>query len=315
MGGNGGNAQVRFGVSGWSYKDWSGPLYPKPLPQGFRGLPLLASFLHFMEVNATFYHPMGGSVSRKWLAETPTNFTFLAKAWQGWTHDGLAPQGTELKQFREVIDPLLEANRYDGTLVQFPPAFRDEPENRRRILRLRDALTPSPVFVEVRHRSLYSTSFLSFLEAEAIGFVNVDLPDVGTLPRLTSINTSATAFVRLHGRNSSAWRDLRAHRDERYNYHYRPPEITEIVTMIRELTQRTPRVLVAANNHFSAGAPAAAVLCRAQWEQRVVPAPTRLIDSFEELHPHCTRLDEFTDSAHPSVVQLQLDQGLPPTDK
>ena len=38
---------VRFGVCGWDYKDWQGPLYPAPLPRGFRALPLLARFLDF----------------------------------------------------------------------------------------------------------------------------------------------------------------------------------------------------------------------------------------------------------------------------
>ncbi|MFQ5653607.1 MAG: DUF72 domain-containing protein [Planctomycetota bacterium] len=173
-----------FGVCGWDYRDWAGPLYPRPLPAGYRPLPLLARFLDFMEVNATFYRPMGGRVSVRWLEETPDTFRFVLKAWRGWTHDGEPPEGEELARFRELLDPILDRGRLEGVLAQYPPSFRDSAQGRRSITGLRDALRPAPLFVEVRHRGLYTEEFLSFLEGEDIAFVNVDLPAVGSLPRL-----------------------------------------------------------------------------------------------------------------------------------
>lgn len=296
---------VRFGVSGWDYRDWFGPLYPKPAPKGFRALPLLAQFLDFMEVNATFYHPMGGTVSERWLDETPTAFTFLVKAWQGWTHRDRPPTGPELLQFREVMDPILSQNRLEGILLQFPPSWRDEPRRREQVLRLRDALAPARVFVEVRHRSLYQPEFLSFLAEERVDFVNVDLPAVGQLPGPSTINTGPTSFLRLHGRNAPAWKSARATRDERYDYRYSEAEVEELLDTIRRLVARTPRVLVAANNHFAANAPAAAALLRSGWEQRKVEVPSRLIESHPELQQRCTALPDDTPPA-PRNLEFDL---------
>ena len=148
--GNGTVRRLWLGLQGLA----GAPLSRPPSP-GFRALPLLARFLDFMEVNATFYHPIGGTASRRWLEETPSHFHFVIKAWQGWTHHRVQPGGEELTRFREVIDPILEAGRLEGVLAQYPPSMIDTSPRRDEMLRLRRALDPAPLFVEVRDRSLY----------------------------------------------------------------------------------------------------------------------------------------------------------------
>ena len=192
------SGQVLYGVSGWDYRDWYGPLYPPTNPRGFRPLPLLARFLDFMEVNVTFYRVLPASAAERWLDETPERFRFVLKAWQGWTHEGRPIAGDECQRFRELLAPMLASQRLEGVLVQFPPAFQDTPRSRGELLELRDALAPAALFVEVRRRALYEASFLGFLESSGLGFVNVDLPDAPRLPRPSRINTGPRGFLRLH---------------------------------------------------------------------------------------------------------------------
>ncbi|MEM7264150.1 MAG: DUF72 domain-containing protein, partial [Planctomycetota bacterium] len=259
----------RFGVCGWDYADWRGPIYPERASRNFRGLPLLAQFTDFMEVNATFYHPMGGDRAVRWLDETPDPFTFVVKAYRGWTHDGAPPEGSALTAFREIIDPMLERDRLEGVLAQYPPSLRvrnGQSPNLRSIERLAKALAPARIFVEVRDRSLYEPAFFRFLEERNIGFVNVDLPNLGTLPSLSTVNTGPVGYTRLHGRSISGWKNPRATRDERYDHLYVESELDAIVDSLVTLAARVPRILIAANNHFRAQAPAAIVALRSRLE-------------------------------------------------
>lgn len=264
-------SQLRFGVCGWDFADWDGPLYPKPRPKGYRALPFLATFLDFVEVNATFYHPMGGDASVRWLEETPPEFTFVLKAFRGWSHDKLEPGGEELARFREVLDPILEQDRLDGVLVQFPPWVRTfDGRLKSRLRKLVQAFSPASLFVEVRDSALYRTDFFDFLTDEGIAFVNVDLPDVASLPKLTSINTTAQGYIRLHGRNHAGWADPRATRDVRYDYSYTARDLDQVIEKIEKLAARTRTISIAANNHFRAQAPAALLACR---ERLGLPRP------------------------------------------
>lgn len=278
----GGQGRARFGVCGWDYRDWRGPLYPDPLPAGFRGLPLLARFLDFVEVNVTFYRVIAPGPAEHWLAETPSSFTFLFKAWQGWTHDRVPPQGEEVAGFRALLEPAAAAGRLEGVLAQFPPGLSGEEEAFERLLPLRDALLPHRLFAEFRHRALWREPVFARLEREGIAFVNVDLPRVGTLPPPSRVNTGPVAMLRLHGRNREGW-SRPTGRDERYDHEYDRAESAEIIETIRELLDRCPRVLVGANNHYRAQAPAAAALLAAELRGAPVAVPARLRAAFPAL--------------------------------
>lgn len=279
-------SRLRFGSCGWDYKDWRGPIYPEKPPTGFRGLQVLARFTDFMEINATFYHPMGGDRAVRWLEETPPEFSFVVKAYGEWTHRGGTPEGEDLRLFREIIDPILEAGRLEGVLAQYPPGLKargNRLPDLSGLLRLATAVAPATTFVEVRDRSLYRNDFFRFLEDENLQFVNVDLPTVGTLPILTTINTGDRGYLRLHGRSIEGWRNPRAGRDERYDHLYRESELDEVALSLRTLAARVPRLLVAANNHFRAQAPATLVALRGQLGGGSLAVPPRLLDAFPAL--------------------------------
>lgn len=271
--------ELRFGVCGWDFADWDGPLYPKPRPRGYRALPLLATFLDLVEVNATFYHPMGGDVSKRWLDETPESFTFVLKAFRGWTHENGTPSGVDLVQFLEVLEPVADAGRLEGVLIQFPPWIRRfDTALEKRLMQFRRTFAQHRLFVEVRHQDLYRTDFFDFLSANELGFVNVDLPEIPALPKLTSINTSDVGYVRLHGRHHDGWANPKATRDERYDYEYTARDLDEVIEKIDKISGRTRSTLIAANNHFRAQAPAALVACRQRLGLDISKAPAQLTE-------------------------------------
>src|SRR2546427_462021 len=77
---------LRVGCSGWSYKDWIGPFYPKDAqPSDY--LRLYASIFDAVEVDSTFYRtPSSGMVSN-WKRATGDNFRFTAKFPKKITHE------------------------------------------------------------------------------------------------------------------------------------------------------------------------------------------------------------------------------------
>lgn len=277
-----GHGGARFGVCGWDYRDWRGPLYPDPPPTGFRALPLLARFLDYIEVNVSFYRVIPPGPAERWVEETPEDFTFVFKAWQGWTHDRVAPAGEELDGFRALLAPAAAAGRLEGVLAQFPPGLAGAEEAFAILLPLRDALLPHRVFAEFRHRALWREEVFARLEREGLAFVNVDLPPVGSLPRPSRVNTGPVAMLRLHGRNRAGWSRPVA-RDERYDHEYDREECADLAATVRDLLDRCPRVLVGANNHFAAKAPAIAALLAAELRGGPVAVPERLRAAFPAL--------------------------------
>ena len=273
---------ARFGVSGWDYADWRGPVYPDPLPKGFRPLTQIARFTQFMEVNVSYYRIIPPTASARWVEETPASFSFLFKAWGGWTHEDVPPAGRSVDQFRALVAPCAEAGRLDGVLCQFPPQLSDRTEALDRLCALRDALAPHRIFAEFRHRDLYRDDIWPDLEREGIAFVNVDLPAVRKLPPLTAINTGPVAYLRLHGRRSAAWARS-TDRNTRYDYTYSPTELDDLADTIEELLGRCPQVLVGANNHYSGQAPATVAQLRHRVEGVPCAVPERLRRAFPEL--------------------------------
>ncbi|MCA8962454.1 MAG: DUF72 domain-containing protein, partial [Planctomycetes bacterium] len=90
-------------------------------------------------------------------------------------------------------------------------------------------------------------------------------------------------YLRLHGRSRAGWSRPDASRDERYDHYYDSGEVEEIIAAIGVLSARVPRILVAANNHFRAQAPAAVVALRYRWEGQPVDAPRRLAEAYPAL--------------------------------
>ncbi|MET0915728.1 MAG: DUF72 domain-containing protein, partial [Jiangellaceae bacterium] len=78
-------ADIRIGISGWTYAPWRGVFYPPDLPQK-RELEFAASRLNSVEINGSFYSLQWPSSYRSWFEQSPDDFVFSVKGGRFITH-------------------------------------------------------------------------------------------------------------------------------------------------------------------------------------------------------------------------------------
>ena len=116
--------RVLVGTSGYSYKEWKGPFYPKDLPAG-RFLGYYAERLETVEINNTFYRMPTTKLVEGWAGEVPERFTFALKAPQRITHMAkLKDAGETVGIFVRVASVL--GARLGPLLFQLPPFLRKD---------------------------------------------------------------------------------------------------------------------------------------------------------------------------------------------
>jgi uncharacterized protein YecE (DUF72 family) len=89
-------AEIRIGISGWTYQGWRRAFYPEGLAHS-RELAFAASQFNTIEINGTFYSLQRPDSFRRWRTDTPDGFVFAVKGSRFITH---------MKQLREVDAPL-----------------------------------------------------------------------------------------------------------------------------------------------------------------------------------------------------------------
>lgn len=290
-------ARVRIGTAGWDYKDWWGPVYPKPKPRGFDPLVFLARYFDTIEVNNTFYRPLSAKVADQWAERTRdlADFRFTAKLWRRFTHERKeAWTRDEVQQVREGFAPLLQSGRLGAVLIQFPWSFRNDEKEREWLGDLVKAFAALPLVLEVRHASWNVPEFYEWLVERSVGFVNVDQPLFKNSIAPSARTTSPVGYVRVHGRNYQDWFRKQAGRDERYDYLYSPEELKPWAERVKTLagSQRAKEVYVVTNNHFAGKAAANAVMLRSMIERKKASAPARLIQTYEASLAPFARADD-----------------------
>jgi uncharacterized protein YecE (DUF72 family) len=116
-------ADLRIGISGWSYKHWRGVFYPQGLAQK-RELEYASHRMNSIEINGTFYSLQRPSSFRKWSNETPDGFIFSLKGPKYITHmKKLVDVRQPLANFF-ASGPLLLGEKLGPILWQFPPFMR-----------------------------------------------------------------------------------------------------------------------------------------------------------------------------------------------
>ena len=116
--------RVLIGTSGYSYKEWKGPFYPKEVPSsGF--LRYYADRLPTVEINNTFYRMPTEKLVSGWAAEVPEGFVFAVKAPQRITHIAkLANAADATATFVRTASTL--GQRLGPLLFQLPPFLRKD---------------------------------------------------------------------------------------------------------------------------------------------------------------------------------------------
>ena len=214
-------ADIRIGISGWTYAPWRGSFFPKGLAQK-RELAFASRHVPSIEINGTFYSMQRPSCFRTWHEETPEDFLFALKGPRFITHQ---------KRLKDVVVPtanffasgVLRLNEKLGPILwQLPPMTRFDPERLETFFNLLPRSTKeASVFgrlhdhrlkarawlridedrplrhaLEVRHPSFECAEFVDLLRKHDIALVVADT--AGKWPLMKDV-TSDFVYVRLHG--------------------------------------------------------------------------------------------------------------------
>jgi uncharacterized protein YecE (DUF72 family) len=249
--------RIHIGTCGWSYKDWSGPFYPKELPAG-EYLSYYAERYPVVEVDSTFYHSPARRLVEGWRDRTPEPFGFSLKVPQVITHEKmLADCGKELESFlgaaRVLGDKLL------ACLLQFgyfnKKAFPDLDAFLERLDPfLANWPSDVPVAVEVRNKTWMTAQLGDCLRRHGAVWTLTDqvwMPAPVSILKKQDAVTGPFGYVRLLG-DRAAVDQLTSTLD--HTVIDRSDQVRLDAEAIRLLSQRVP-VLVFVNNHFAGYAP------------------------------------------------------------
>lgn len=280
---------IRIGLAGWGDHD---DLYPARTPAKDK-LAWYAKYFNVVEVDSSFYAVLGEEVYRRWLAETPSDFTFIIKAYQGMTgHSrGKSPFGGPGDMFQAYLDsirPVVEAGRLKAVMFQFPPWFDCTAEHVRQLRAIRKWMGNLPLALEFRHQSWFTPAnrerTLEFMRQEGWIHIVCDEPQIGRGSVPTVLEpTDPELIVRMHGRNAAGWSQASAPnwREIRTLYRYSLEELQDWVGMLDQLfSQGTKEICMIFNNNSGGDAAANALDMMGLLGQSPRELPPRQIDLF-----------------------------------
>jgi len=229
-------ANLIFGTSGWSYKEWVGPFYQ----DAKKMFSYYARFFSTAEINSTFYrYPMKTTIYG--LDRTSAkDFVFSAKLPRLITHEKrLDPDldtRSDLVRFLELMEPLNARGKLGCILIQLPPSFRYDQD----VDKLKAFLELLPdgyeFAAEFRDYSWIRPETWSLLRKHNVAYCIVDEP---LLPSEVQV-TADFAYFRWHGRGTRPW----------YDYCYSKAELEEWVPRVEQTRDKVDKVYGYFNNHF-----------------------------------------------------------------
>ncbi|HEY3765549.1 MAG TPA: DUF72 domain-containing protein [Gaiellales bacterium] len=240
-----------------------------------------------VELNASYYALPSPEATAAWARRTPPGFVFHVKAFGMMTRHPVKPEqlpadlraeaqtddrgriehpSRELRaevftRFRAALEPLREAGKLGGILMQFPSYITRKPASLEYLEWAKERLGGDEMMVEFRHRSWLepqtADETLSFLRALEATYVMVDAPrtDGRNLVPTVVGATSDTAYLRLHGRNAATWNVRGRSAAERFDYLYSAEELGEWSAPLRELSSLSERTYVMFNNNGRSAGP------------------------------------------------------------
>ncbi len=283
-----GKGEARFGTASWTDPTMTAPggFYPKGADTAEERLRFYASQFPVVEVDSTYYAVPYKRVAETWVERTPKDFVFDVKA-----HALMTGQPTEVArlpkaireeltaelkekkriyrkdmpaelldavyaQFREGIEPLIDAGKLGAIFVQFPKWVFPSNEARELILETRRRLD-LPIAVEFRHGSWFNEKnaerTVRFLQDNKIPYVAVDEPQgfKSSVPPVVIQTNDDLAVFRFHGRNKDNWEKKEITPAERFRYLYDEDELADWTPKIATVARSTKQTHVVYNNCFS----------------------------------------------------------------
>jgi uncharacterized protein YecE (DUF72 family) len=256
---------IQIGLAGWGDHE---ELYPGSKEKRNK-LKTYSTHFPIVEVDSSFYaiQPVKNYV--KWIEETPSDFGFIIKAYQGMTGHlrGNNPFGNQKEmydQFKESIRPVMDSGKLKAVLFQYPPWFGCTRENVSILRSSKAAMGDIPVALEFRNQTWFSPEMkdrtLAFMEKEGWIHSICDEPQagIGSVPVVLHPTDRRLTIVRLHGRNAAGWVNNGESnwRDVRYLYRYNQSELLEWKNMLELLEKQTEEICVIFNNNSGGDAAA-----------------------------------------------------------
>ncbi|PLS18078.1 DUF72 domain-containing protein [Bacillus sp. M6-12] len=249
---------IYIGVTGWGDHD---SLYQEGISPRDK-LKVYASHFPVVEVDASFYAIQPKRNNDKWVSDTPNNFEFIIKAYQGMTghQRGEIPFSSKEEMFKAYRDSLLsyqEADKLAMCLFQFPPWFDCTKENVDYLRWCKQQLGNIPAALEFRNQSWFSPKFyektLAFMRSEGWIHSVCDEPQAGegSIPIVLKATDNEKTLVRFHGRNQHGWQKPggKNWREVRYLYRYNQKELEEWAEMLIQLSNESKDIYVMFNNN------------------------------------------------------------------
>jgi len=273
---------IHIGIAGWSYPDWRGIVYPS---SKIDPLTYVSQYVDCIEINSTFYRPPSQRNSQTWLHKTlsKTDFFFTAKLHKSFTHEGRLDPAL-VAQIHEGFEPLLKANRLKHLLAQFKYDFADNPAARKQLVAINERFSEAfNLVVEVRHKSWEHPEALDFLGNLGVGVCNLDYPTTSNSFDLKHCTIGHHGYMRLHGRNTKAWFDKTAGRDETYNYDYGQQELHQIKDRVTKLSDSFRDIVLIGNNHYKGAELANAIELKHLLTSQKQRVPPGLLNTYPRL--------------------------------
>jgi uncharacterized protein YecE (DUF72 family) len=280
-------ATIRIGTCSWADEALSKWFYPPKLPAKER-LAWYSEHFDTVEVDSTYYRLPAESAVAGWAERTPPEFTMHVKAFGLMTRHPVKAEvipedlraempvdergrvdrpprelrAEVFRRFLAALEPLRSAGKLGGILFQLPPYIVYKDSSLEYLAWAREQLGGDEMLVEFRHLSWldeeHRAESLAFLERIGAGYVVVDAPRSETARHLVPTvvaTTSATAYVRFHGRNLATWNKRGGSAAERFDYLYSDEELGEWVEPLRELAGEAKRAFALFNNNASSEDP------------------------------------------------------------
>ncbi len=235
---------IRIGTSGYSFENWKGHFYPEDIKKN-EMLDFYVKHFDTVEINYTYYRIPEAHTFERMVERTPDNFEFAVKTHRTMTHERQNNEAS-FAAFKEGIQPLIDANKLNGVLAQFPWAFKNTQANRLYLTKFKEQMTDYPLVVEFRHDSWILDAVFDWFSKLDISYCCVDEPRLKGLVPPVAVATNDLGYVRFHGRNEETWWGGDA--SERYDYSYTQQELFEWLPKIKEVEKSTQKTVVFFNN-------------------------------------------------------------------
>ncbi len=276
---------LRMGTCSWTDKTMVAAWYPPGVSTAGARLRYYAARFDTVEADSPFYAIPDRRTAELWAERTPPGFVFHVKAFGMMTQHNVVEQAlppqlrdfphevsergrvsrpsadmvdAAFDMFLAAIEPLRDAGKLGGVLMQYPPYFTASPERLSRNLDYleycRAKLADTRMLVEFRHPSWVDggrlKETLTFLEDRGMSYVSVDAPQFPerlTMPPIAEV-TADFAYVRFHGRNRDTYFERTESAADRFDYLYAPEELGEWEGKVRDLAGAADETYVMFNN-------------------------------------------------------------------